>query len=410
MGFEYLPHVRALPFLNGVIIAVDAIPRAFLVVDGPYCVQTKAEMQTCHNLRSDLVPPFGRSRVVHTGTRPQVEVETVTSLVLDRTREVEERVAEVARWPEADVVFVTAFDVHDLVGLPLDEVAARVRDSTRKPVLYLPSLSLRGDWLDGYAGVCEALARAIPLRPSCRSGATVAVVGHLMDRDEPDQRANLAEMRRLLAGIGLELGSVWLCGEGPGALARVEQAVLVAALPYARNAARVLGERLGVPVVEVPLPVGLSATEEFLRRIASAAGCMDRCEAFLEAEVSAAVRDTERHVYRFVSGRRVVAAIADPHLREGLRSFCRDIGAIPASPEEAFPAASRDRDSGGPGAVAFLSSTPDMAFATVPVIPFGYPNYLDHPIHPRPFLGFAGFRTLVEAVSRAMLAIPDRTG
>lgn len=407
MGFEDHPHVHALPFLNGVIVAVDALPRAFLVVDGPYCVQTKAEMQTCHNLRSDLTPAFGYSRVIHTGTRPQVEVEAVTSLVLDRTSEVEALVAEVARRPEADVVFVTAFDVHDLVGLPLREVAARVGVSTGKPVLYLPCLSLRGDWLDGYASACEALARAIPLSPAPGPNGGVAVVGHLMDRDEPDQQANLSEMRRLLAGLGRTLCAVWLDGEGLDGLARVQEAGVIAALPYARGAARVLGERLGVPVVEVPLPVGLSATEEFLRRIAVATGCEDGCDALIESEVAAAVRDAERHVDRFVAGRPVVLAIADPHLREGLGSFCRDVGAIPVRPEEAFPDPD-DRAPAIPGAVAFLSSTPDMELVPYPVIPFGYPNYLDHPIHPRPFLGFAGFRTLVEAVSRAALQVRER--
>ena len=33
-----------LPFLNGVYVAVDALAGAYLIVDGPYCVFTKAEM------------------------------------------------------------------------------------------------------------------------------------------------------------------------------------------------------------------------------------------------------------------------------------------------------------------------------------------------------------------------------
>ncbi|MBI5623515.1 MAG: hypothetical protein HY924_07045 [Elusimicrobia bacterium] len=394
---------RPLPFLNGVYVAVDAIPGSFLVVDGPYCVFTKAEMQYGHNIRCRLIPPLGRAAVVHTAVRTGME--EVTSLSSDRVAAVAGVFDRVCAYPEAEVVFATSFDFHELLNFPLAAVAAEAGRRAGRLVCPIPSASLSGDWLEGYSRTCAALARGLPLSRGRGRRDTVAVVGYLYDRDEPDHRANLAELKRLLAGLGLKLSSVWLSGSGPADLRKVASASALLSLPYARDAARVLGRRLSARVVEVDLPLGLTATESFVRAVAGALGKEAQAERFLGREVPAAVRDTKEHVVRVVSGRTAVLSVCDPHLRRGLLNLASDLGLETASEPDGPRLPEADArplviGSGRPaaGQAAGAGSVPAGI-----AVPFGYPNYEDHPVVERPFLGFAGWRSLVEELAGRIL-------
>ena len=179
-----------LPFLNGVYVAVDALEGAYLIVDGPYCVFTKAEMQYSHNLRCRLLPPIGYRRVVHTGRRDGRE--EVGSLSTDRTAQVEAVFAEVCARKDAGIVLATSFDFYELVGFPLREMARRQAAGPGALVCHIPSRSLGGTWLDGYAATCAALAQAVELRPGPREPGAVAVVGYLRTATSPTMRATCA--------------------------------------------------------------------------------------------------------------------------------------------------------------------------------------------------------------------------
>ncbi|MBI4677235.1 MAG: hypothetical protein HY748_06600 [Elusimicrobia bacterium] len=382
-----------LPFLNGAYIAVDAVPGAFLVVDGPYCVFTKAEMQYCHNFRCRLIPPLGRCAVVHTAARTGME--EVTSLSADRLTGVEAVFDQVCGYPEARVVFATSFDFHELLNFPLADVARKAGRRSGKLVCPIPSGSLGAGWLDGYSRACEALARGIPLSPGKAGRDTVAVVGYLFDRDEPDHAGNLRELRRLLAGLGLRLVSVWLSGVGTAALRKVETASLILSLPYARGAARALGRRLRVRVIEAGLPLGLTNTERFLTSLARALGRLALARRFLDREVPAAADDTQAHVSRIIRGRAAVLRLPDPHLRRALQGLCADLGL-----KACVPAGGRPPRAGPPLFIGPRDTEPLPGI----VIPFGYPNYEDHPAVERPFLGFKGFRHLVDTMARRILS------
>jgi len=374
-----------LPFLNGVYVAVDAVDGAYLIVDGPYCVFTKAEMQYCHNLRSRLLPPIGFRRVVHTG---QLQCEEVQSLSTDRTALVESIFDGVLSQPDAEIVLATSFDFHELVNFPLKEIARRRAAKGGALVAHVPSRSLGGTWLDGYALTCSALARAVTLRPGRGRKNTAAIVGHLRDRDEPDDAGNRRELARLLGGLGLETASVWLSGGGRAELEAAEKAGLVISLPYAREAAKIVAERTGAELCEVDLPLGLSATEKFLKTVGAHVGRGARANKIIDLESAAAVRDTEDHVLRALAGRAAKIWQDDPHLTAGLRGLCAELGLV-------------DGDDAG-RALCFAPTTADYSrdFTHVPI---GYPNYMDHPVVERPFLGYAGFRHLVDRAAAAVL-------
>lgn len=383
------PCASRLPFLNGVYIAIDALADAYLIVDGPYCVFTKAEMQYCHNLRSRLLPPLGHRRVVHTG---QVEDrEEVKSLSTDRTALVDGIFASVCARPDAGIVLSTTFDFHELVGFPLKELTRRHARPGGPLVRHIPSRSLGGTWLEGYARTCAALAEGVSLRAGRRRKDSVALVGYLHDRDEPDHAGNLRELRRLLKGLGLTVESIWLSGGGRAELEAAERASLVISLPYAREAARIVAKRTGARLCEAELPLGLSATERFLLKVASATGRRARAVGLAAAESREAVRDTQAHVQRIVAGRGAVILQEDPALESALRELCAELGLLTGG--EAPDDARR---------VCF-APTGDAFGADLMHVPMGYPNYVEHPVSERPFLGYSGFRHLVDRVASAIL-------
>ena len=378
-----------LPFLNGVYVAVDAVDGAYLIVDGPYCVFTKAEMQYCHNLRSRLIPQFGYNRVAHTAEI--LNTEEVQSLSTDRVAQVEAVFAKVGSLPDAEIVLATSFDFHELVNFPLKEIARQHAAKGGALVAHVPSRSLGGTWLDGYAATCSALARAVTLRPGRGRKNAVAVIGHLRDRDEPDDAGNRRELARLLEALGLHVVSLWLSGGGRAELEAAEKAGLVISLPYAREAAKIVAERTGAELCEVDLPLGLGATEKFLKTVGAHVGRGARANKIIDLESAAAVRDTQAHVQRLIAGRAAVIIQDDPHLAAGLRGLCVEFGLLDGGPGDA-----------GGRALCFAPTTGDYAsdFAHVPI---GYPNYVEHPVSERPFLGYAGFRHLADRAAEAVL-------
>ena len=381
------------PFLVGAYVAIDAVPGVFFVVDGPYCVSTKAGIHLAHNVKSTLVPPFGRSRVVP--TLLDVRSEEVTRLATDRRGRIEAVLRDVGTWPEAEVLLATSFDFVHLLGLPLAHLLTQAAAEAGKPCAIV-SLRADGSWLEGYAAVCSALAGVVPLRGERRPG-TVAIVGHLMDRTEADQQANVAELRRLALGAGFETGAVWLSGDGPQALARTGEASVVVSLPYARDAATILARRTGAHCVELDLPVGLQATEAFVRALAAAPGGNPAAaEAFLETELRSAVHDVQPVVDRFLTGLTVAAALSDAHLRRGIASLCAEIGAA-YTDIEAMAAPRAD------GNTVVLAPDLPRGWPPTALVPLGFPCWVDHAVTPRPFLGFAGFRVLVERMAGASL-------
>ena len=167
-------------------------------------------------------------------------------------------------------------------------------------------------------------------------------------------------------------------------------------MPYAREAARIVARRLKIPLCEVDLPLGLSATEDFLLKIAARVGRRERAKAFIKAESAAAVRDTEAHVLRILSGRGVVILQEDSQLEARLRELSVELGLRDLSARGAQPASGSER-------VLCLAPTDCFSQGDLLHVPMGYPNYLEHPVCERPFLGYAGLRHLVDRLCAAVL-------
>jgi hypothetical protein len=154
-----------------------------------------------------------------------------------------------------------------------------------------------------------------------------------------------------------------------------------------------LAARLRARVVEAPLPVGLAGTERFLTVVGDALKRAEPARRCAAREARSAMRDTEAHVWRLLRGRAAcLQPLPDPHLRGALAGLCADLGLrlvdAPAAGEVSLLIGS------------LMGDQPGVAF--IP-IHFGYPNFVDHPVLEKPFMGFSGFRQWVDRLSAAVM-------
>jgi nitrogenase molybdenum-iron protein alpha/beta subunit len=309
----------SLSFTIGVYVAVNALADAYVVVDAPDCAHLKTQyVQGNHDWFSTLTSVTGIHRVANTDLHPW-------KMVSARDDQVQALVRQMADYAGAGAVLLTSMPMATITGVDYDRLTRPVAEATGKVVVSVPGNALAGDWLDGYADSMKALARAVPLEGAAPRPGNVAVVGYLMDRNEGDHRANLAELERLLAALGLQVVSVWLSGQRGADLSRVRDAAAIVALPYGRAAAAVLGQRLQVPVIDAGLPLGLAGTERWLRSIADATGCGDRVAAVLDQELQETVPLLEWVVPHYLVQRSLMH-VGDPHLGLALEDLAAELG------------------------------------------------------------------------------------
>ncbi len=418
---DVFPHGRRhnLPYLMGVYLAVNAIDDVWLVVDGPDCAHFKGQfIHGRHDWTSTLFRADGRHRIMFTGTNAQ-------NVSWNREAAVEAAIEKAAHG-QAGAVILTSMPICGITGVQYDRIVAGV--DVDRPVVEVPGRSLRGDWLDGYDETLAGVAGAKSLDGRPEEDA-VAVVGHMMDRGEGDQRGNLAEMERMLGALGLALVSVWPSGTSWSGLDGIARAGLIVSMPYARRAARIVAGKTGARVVETGVPIGLEGTRRWIESIARACGRQERARAFIDEELGRAAQRLGRTIPFYFLGRSA-HLVCDPHVLEGLAGLCTDLGMRPGTvvvtgrqghlagasidapvhcePLLGDPYALLREAGAGPDDLVVCSGEyvpffrPRMA-----TVELGVPSSSHHVLTDTPFLGFRGALHIAERMANALHAAQD---
>jgi nitrogenase molybdenum-iron protein alpha/beta subunit len=309
------------PYMHGVYMATNAVSDAILLVDGPNCSFFKTEhLFGAHDWRSTLLDAGGRQRIVNTDLHPD-------KVIVGHDERFSATLARLVDASDAGAVLACALPMAALTGIEYDRLIDQVVEDAAEPcpVVPVPARSLSRDWLHGYAAVLQAIAKEIDLPAPDPAPTRVAVVGHLMDRLEDDQRANVEELKRLMRGVGLELVSVWLDGGRYEELAQIARAGLIVSLPYGRQAARTLARRLDLPLVEAALPFGPDATRRMLMAVAEAADRRPEAEHFIAAEQRELMLRWEWLVPKRTMHREI-GFMGDPHHMAGLCELASLLG------------------------------------------------------------------------------------
>ncbi|MEK7384512.1 MAG: nitrogenase component 1 [Elusimicrobiota bacterium] len=419
-----------IPFLQGAYLALNAVPDAFFLGDGPSCIFDKAaHIHGRHDLFSTLLSCDSRHRVQHPGVH-------VFKIAGDCEGDIAASLRSMAAFPGCGVVFMGSMPMCSIVGTDYDRILREAMAGSKKPAFTMPRRSaVSGDWLDGYASVMEAMAAGMDLSGAKPKSRSVALVGYLMDRNEGDHLGNLKELERTLRALDLEPVSIWLSGRPYERLRDARRAGAVISMPHGRKAARILAKRLGARLIEAGLPFGLEATRRFVELLGREFSCEKQAQAFIAAELDHAaplLAWSVPHVFL----NRTFAFSGDPHYALGFAEQIEDLGgrivgtiviggdyhlseaqrqALERRPGTVFePLPSEIRERWGElarregGADLIVGSA--FAFAQVRHGPkwleFGYPSEDTHFLRDEPFLGFAGalgfLSRVANEVSRGM--------
>ena len=406
-------------------MAINAISDAYLVVDSPDCAFFKAEhIHGTHDLLSTLLDEGGHHRIINTRA-------DVGNIVDDRRAVVRGILRDVYTDPTTGIVGLCSMPMATVTGVEYSLLVREVEEEIDldKPAMEIPSASLHSDWVHGYEETLLQVAEKIRLPEAPRRDDTVAIVGYLMDRTEADHTANVDELRRLLAALGLRTSSVWLDGGSTASLAAVAEAGTILSLPYGREAAAVLAKRTGARQLDLDLPFGLEATERFVRAVAAAFGRDARASALHEAEMPRVARALEWLIPHALLGKKLVVA-AEPFTAKGLADVAAEVGARVIStimtakeghlddgelarcgevcfepPSSKLAALVREGFDHADGADLLVSNAKlidRIGDQDIPFLEFGFPSYFTHAVHDAPFLGYRGFLWVVGALANRL--------
>jgi nitrogenase molybdenum-iron protein alpha/beta subunit len=429
MGMPY-----RFPYHLGLYLAVNAIPGCFVIIDGPDCIYRKAEwIHGKHDLCSNLLDACGRHRVVSTLLHSGEVIKSKGETVVKRLR-------RLGQLPEAELVLVNSMPHVQIIGTQYDALIAEVEDELEPLIYEVPSRALEADWIDGYTEVLTTLARRLPISPGGLIDNSVAIIGLLMDRVEADSLANVEELERLVASLGLTPISTWLSNRRIAHLRAATQAQTLLALPHGIDAARALAKRTGARVVEVEQPFGLQASARMIRALAAATNREAAGEATIDAELARVVPRFEWAVASLLLGRKI-AFSGDPTFFDGLLEGAAEFGleVVHLSASTRRPAHGVDLSHARHGPIIPPLFAPtvmtisrhihviidsiglDLAIGgsefpvedPMPDDPrspgrmyFGFPNFFSHALYESPFLGFRGWAWFVQQMINAVAKRP----
>lgn len=402
----------------GACIAGLAIPDAVVILHGGAGCDIKLHsLMRFHNRSGEV-----HRRVVCTKI-------TEADLVLDPGQVLARLAQDIVRRVKARMLVVTSASFVEIAGIDRDRLGQDLEKLLGIPSVYVYAPDFSGDLFEGYGRALAALAErfALPGTPAIAGmDKRVNLVGYLFDRPFYEHVANIDLLTSYMAELGLVLNTALLGGGISGRLADLPRAGAAVTLPGGEAASDVLVRRLGHVRIDVPWPIGIAATREFLVRLGDAFGCMDGAVGLADRE-EARVRSVLRQAAEPLVGRPVAVFSDGPRLG-GLLGLCRDLRMVPVlagaldGRTAAVGAAAEGvevLDAPGLNAVesrlrqAVSDRAIDLVIGTtnevqcarrcgVTGVEFGMPCRGWQPLSPSPFIGFEGVLATATRILEAM--------
>lgn len=313
------------PFF-GIYLASHAIADAMCMCHASVGCKTKTQQ---HLVRHDGV------QSAHDHMRYSQLIDE--DLIQGSTAQLEDEIAAFAKRLRSQLVVIDCSTPLSLQVQPLQAVVERSRVRTGVDVVHVPARNYQDDLWGGYAATAATLFRrqfekvaegGTELKPRADE---VSVLGLPFDRHEGDSTGNVAEVRRILFGLGLKAKAVFFAGEPYATLGEVVHAKTHLALPWLAPALPGLRKPAipGATLTDVPgLPMGFAGTRQWLMQVAALTGVdQKRAQAFAEAELRAA-KPLAELARRSLQGRRFAAFAEAPRLA-GLVALLQELGMVP---------------------------------------------------------------------------------
>jgi len=410
--------IRTTPtFIDGLLMALNGISDAALVIDGSDCVYEQLDRaMKKHDCFGGLKNVAGRLRLSSSG------IEHVTAL-LGTEQALAARIVEVARNDNPQLIFIAQLPLMKLMGSNMHSVARKIAPELKMPLIVLDPRRMNRDYLDGISLIYKGIAEILPEPQKIRSNR-LAFVGYPFSRHEGEDIANTAFLRTVAGELGLEPGPIWFDGGKMADIMRTLESEYIAVLPHAASAFDALKANGRNRVFEVPIPLGLSGSADFIRTIGRNCAREKEAETYIDEHLPHAVKRLEWIIPRVFAARRSVI-ISDPLLSPALCDYMQELGfdiavkilrqrsktpdtpgtADENSKERLFDPSgetlsfhvSQAIQNGGLDLIVGNSWERDtLAAFDPPFFEFNYPCIVRHNIADRPYWGFDGALNLAD--------------
>ena len=267
-------------------------------------------------------------------------------LIQGSTQQLEEEISAFQGRRDSKVVLIDSSTPISLQGQSLGPVCRRLEDKLGVHVVAVDARNYDSDLWEGYdAAMATLLARQSWPPLDQTESDEIAVVGYPFDRYEPDHTGTVAELRRLLFGIGLQARAVLLAGEPYATLQQITQSLHIVLLPWAQERTEKALLAAGRKPIRAGLPMGLDGTGRWLRGIAAAVDAAERgpsasagaakpgsrsqrAERVVQHE-NARIKELYALAHRRLAGRGFAAFGEAPRVA-GLTALLMEVGMIPA--------------------------------------------------------------------------------
>ncbi|NMC71298.1 MAG: hypothetical protein GYA57_14705 [Myxococcales bacterium] len=410
-------------YLDGVLLAVNALPGVRAVLDAPRCEQERAWIfDQTHDWRAELSGAGSYTR----DRRVFAPLWKTATLVQGTERTLAEMIDFVARHHPGDTLLVAPSFLSLLANTDVEGLVAEWRKKLSGRLVFVGRESLDEDWVDGIRRTQAAVFRDLR---GPRGGSRAPVVGGFLPfRREGDETGNLEEILRLWRLAGFPPPAAWPFSAGLLPDSPIPRHTPLVAFPIGFDASRFAWEG---EVIEVELPIGIDATCSMLRRLARKFRCTRRTEAVIREE-SRALADRIRPLCERTLAGLGVAVLGDPWTADGL---CRALGELGV--EACLVGVLRRGNAADPvlarldrpgrqilldpkradferelrrlarnriceavvGSAVVADAARQAGLATVEI---SAPHYLEHFAEPTPYMGFAGLARLAERLTNAV--------
>ncbi|HWQ42340.1 MAG TPA: nitrogenase component 1 [Desulfosporosinus sp.] len=169
---------------------------------------------------------------------------------------------------DADLFAVITGCMTDIIGDDVKAVVGRYQKAG-KPVIVAETGGFKGNSSKGHDLILEALIDQYVEKGLTKDHKQVNLLG-LIPTQDIFWRGNLIELKRLLTNLGLKVNTFFAPFEELSSLRQASQASLNIVLSdvHGLGSARAFEEVHGVPFINLPLPIGPTATSQFLTEVA----------------------------------------------------------------------------------------------------------------------------------------------
>ncbi len=189
---------------------------------------------------------------------------------------------------DADLFVVLTGCIPDLVGDDVPSVVSKYQEKG-VPIVYAETGGFKGNNYTGHELVTKAIIDQYVGEYKGEKKKNVVNVWTEIPYQNPFWRGDLAEIKRILEGIGLEV-NILFGHESKGVKEWKEipkaQFNLVVSTWLGLSTAEHLEKKYGQPFLHIPvIPIGAKATSEFLRKVSDFAGLnQEKTEQFIQEE------------------------------------------------------------------------------------------------------------------------------